>query len=237
MLKVIIVDDEEPARSELRYMLEEAGQVEVVAEAKSVREAIAKIKEHACDVVFLDIGMPDASGLQLAEAMRRLGLPISVVFVTAHAGYALDAFGVNAVDYLVKPVDAAQLDRAVARVGELVELNGRAQRSVRISVDKGGRKGSVGIGKVRFITARDDYSYLRTDEGRYFSTASLAQLERRLEGQGFFRAHRGYLVNLSMIEEVEAASGGTLLLTMDGIEEKIPVARRRTAALKRALGI
>ena len=87
------------------------------------------------------------------------------------------------------------------------------------------------------VMARDDYAYLQTDADRYFSTVSLAQLEKRLDGHGFFRVHRGYLVNLSMVEEIESVSGGTLLLTLNGVEEKIPVSRRRVSALKKALGL
>ena len=85
--------------------------------------------------------------------------------------------------------------------------------------------------------ARDDYAYLQTDTDRYFSTVSLAQLEKRLDGHGFFRVHRGYLVNLAMVEGVEPVSGGTLLLTLNGVEDKIPVSRRRVSALKKALGL
>ena len=91
MLKAIIVDDEAPARSELRFLLDEIGQTEVVAEAASVREAIEKLKEYPCDVMFLDINMPEATGLQLADAMQRLKFPPAVVFVTAYSEHALDA--------------------------------------------------------------------------------------------------------------------------------------------------
>lgn len=98
MLKAIIVDDEAPARSELRFLLNETGQVEVVTEAAGVREAIEKLKQHPCDVVFLDINMPEVTGLRFADALRHLRYPPAVVFVTAYSAYALDAFNVNALD-------------------------------------------------------------------------------------------------------------------------------------------
>ena len=237
MLKAIIVDDEAPARSELRYLLDEVGQVEVVAEAASVREAIEKLKEHPCDVMLLDVNMPEATGLKLADGLQHLHYPPAVVFVTAYSEFALDAFKVNAVDYLVKPVETERLAQAMARVRENVALRIQAQRSERISVEKGGKKILVAIDKIRFVMARDDYAYLQTDTDRYFSTVSLAQLEKRLDGHGFFRVHRGYLVNLATVEEVEPVSGGTLLLTLNGVEDKIPVSRRRVSALKKALGI
>ena len=233
MLKAMIVDDEAPARSEMRFLLDELGQAEVVA----VRDAIEKLKEFPCDVIFLDINMPEATGLQLADALRRLRFPPAVVFVTAYSEYALDAFKVNAIDYLVKPVETDRLAQAISRVREHVSLHAQAQHSERIPVEKGGKKILVSIDKIRFVMARDDYAYLQTAEDRYFSTVSLAQLEKRLDGHGFFRVHRGYLVNLSMVQEVEAVAGGTLLLTLDGVEDKIPVSRRRVSALKKALGL
>lgn len=237
MIKAIIVDDEAPARSELRYLLDEIGQTEIVAEAASVREAIEKLKENSCDVMFLDINMPEATGLQLAAALQKLKFPPAVVFVTAYSEFALEAFKVKAIDYLVKPVETERLAQALARVHEHVALHAKAQRAERIPVEKGGKKILIGVDTIRFVMARDDYAYLQTDTDRYFSTVSLAQLEKRLSGHGFFRVHRGYLVNLSLVEEVESVSGGTLLLTLNGTDEKIPVSRRRVSALKKALGI
>lgn len=235
VLKAIIVDDEAPARSELRYLLDEVGQVDVVAEAANVREAIECLKDHACDMVFLDISMPEATGMQLADALQRLKYPPAVVFVTAYSEYALDAFGVNAVDYLVKPVEPERLKQAVSRVYEQVRMQAQVKQTERISVEKAGKKVLIGIDTIRFIMARDDYSYIQTDTDRFFSTSSLSQLEKRLESHGFFRVHRGYLVNLTYVSEVETVTGGTLLLTLHDCEEKVPVSRRRVALLKKAL--
>ena len=237
MLKAMIVDDEAPARSELAFLCEEVGGVEIVAEAAGVREAIDKLKEYPVDVIFLDINMPDATGLQFAEALNRLKFPPAVVFVTAYSEHALDAFEVNAVDYLVKPVETDRLEQAIKRVREQVALHAQAQKNERIPVEKAGKKILIGIDTIRFVKARDDYAYLQTDNDRFFSTVSLAQLEKRLDGHGFFRVHRAYLVNLSMVEEVESIKGGTLSLTLNGVEEKIPVSRRRVSALKKALGL
>lgn len=237
MLKAIIVDDEAPARSELRYLLDEVGGVEVVAEAAGVREAIEKLKEYPCDVMFLDINMPEATGLQLAEALQHLKFPPAVVFITAYSEHALDAFEVNAIDYLVKPVETDRLAQAITRVREQVSLQVQAQKSKRIPVEKGRKKIFIEIDKIRYIMARDDYARLQTDTDHYFTNISLAQLEKHLDGYGFFRVHRTYLVNLSMIEEIESATGGTLMLTLKDVDEKIPVSRRRVSALKKILGL
>ncbi|MDR3307344.1 MAG: LytTR family DNA-binding domain-containing protein [Coriobacteriales bacterium] len=237
MLKAIIVDDEAPSRSELRFLLDETGQVEVVAEATNVREAIERLKEKGGDVMFLDINMPGANGLQLAEALNRLKYPPAIVFVTAYSEHAAKAFDVNAVDYLVKPVETERLLQALTKIKHHVSIFTKSTQAERIPVEKSGKKLLVATDKIHYIMAKDDYSYLHTDSDRYLSTVSLAQLESKLEPHGFFRVHRRYLVNLACVEEVTPVSGGTLLLTLSGEEEKIPVSRRRVAVLKKALGL
>ena len=237
MIKAILVDDEAPARSELRFLLDEIKQVEVVAEATNVREAIEQIKEKGADVLFLDISMPGATGLQLAEALNRLKYPPAIVFVTAHSEYGAKAFDVNAVDYLVKPVETDRLLQAITKVRNYVGSYPQGQQSERIPVEKSGKKLLVSTEKIHYIMAKDDYSYLHTEADRYLSTVSLAQLEAKLEPYGFFRVHRRYLVNLNCVEEVTPVNGGTLLLSLTGEEESIPVSRRRVASLKKALGL
>ena len=237
MIKAIIVDDEAPARSELRFLLDETGQVEVVAEAANVREAIERLKEKGADVMFLDIQMPGANGLQLAEALGRLKFPPAIVFVTAYSEHATKAFDVSAVDYLVKPVETDRLLKALAKIKHYTAVYAKSGQIERIPVEKSGKKMLIAVNTIRYIMARDDYSYLHTEQDRYLSTVSLAQLEAKLEPHGFFRVHRRYLVNLSCIEEVTPVNGGTLLLTLTGEDEKIPVSRRRVASLKKAIGL
>ena len=126
------------------------------------------------------------------------------------------------------------LDKVQARVKPAKVVNPAVER---IPVEKSGRKVLVPVDQIRYIEAKDDYSCIYTDTDRYLSTISLAKLEAKLSEHGFFRVHRGYLVNLQMVQEVESVSGGTLLLTMVNSTEKIPVSRRRVSALKKALGL
>lgn len=237
MLKAIIVDDEAPARSELAFLLGEVGNVEVVAEAANVREAIERLKDIGADIMFLDVNMPGADGLALAEALTKLKYPPYVIFVTAYSEHAVRAFEVNATDYLVKPVETERLRQAVNKVYQLISSQGKPTSNERIPVEKGGKKLLVPANKIHFVMAKDDYSYLHTEDDRFLSTVSLAQLETKLESLGFFRVHRRYLVNLECVTEVDSVSGGTLMLTLRGEEEKIPVSRRRAAAFKKALGL
>ena len=245
MLNALIVDDEAPARFELRYLLEETGRVDTIREALNAREAVeslVKSKEgtdQRIDVIFLDISMPKTSGMQLAEALHKLKNPPAVVFVTAYSEYALEAFNVDAVDYLMKPVETDRLNRALDKVEAIVKPAPASHPTQeRIPVEKGGRKVLVPVDQIRYIEAKDDYSCIYTDGDRFLSTISLAKLEQKLTPHGFFRVHRGYIVNLDHVEDVEVISSGILQLGIKGVEEKkIPVSRRRVVPLKRALGL
>ncbi len=237
VLKALVVDDEAPARSELRFLLGEAGGVEVVGEASSAAEALQLIRALAYDVVFLDIDMPGLSGMQLAEALGELDKQPSIVFVTAYSEHAVKAFEVEATDFLVKPVEVARLRHAIERLSPTEPVAGGA-RVERVPVEKAGKKLLLSVEEIFYVMAKDDYSYLFTDGERYLSTLSLAQLERKLEPRGFFRVHRRFLVNLSQIKEVVPMYGGTLLLTLkDRASSQVPVSRRRVPSLKRALGL
>ena len=236
MLKALVVDDEAPARSELRYLLGECGGVEVVGEAGNAVEALQLIKAIPYDVIFLDIQMPGLTGVQLAEVLSGLSRPPAIIFVTAHSEHAVKAFEVRATDYLVKPVELDRLKQALSRLEPAADQ--APTRIERIPVEKAGKKLLVNVEDILYVMAKDDYSYLYTSTDRYLSTISLAQLEVKLEPVGFFRIHRRYLVNLSRVKEVVPMYGGTLLLTLsDAAATQIPVSRRRVPALKKALGL
>lgn len=235
MLKALVVDDEAPARSELRFLLEEAGGVEVVGEASNASEALQLIKAIPYDVVFLDIDMPGLSGVDLAETITDLDRQPAIIFVTAHSEHAVKAFEVAATDYLVKPVEVDRLRSAIERLAPAEETAARIER---IPVEKSGKKLLLHIDDIQYIMAKDDYSYLHTDGERYLSTISLAQLERKLEPSGFWRVHRRYLVNLAKVKELVPMYGGTLLLTLSDKEgTQIPVSRRRVPSLKKVIGL
>ena len=192
----MIVDDEAPARSELRFLLEQTGKIGTITEASSVRSAIEMLMESRVDVVFLDISMPGASGLQLAEALHKLKNPPAIVFVT---------------------------DSKVT-----IE---------RIPVEKGGRKVLIPVDDIRFIMAKDDYSCIYTVDDRFLSTTSLAQFEAKLCDFGFFRVHRRYIVNLACVTDVETVPSGAIQLGITGVDERVPVSRRRVVPLKKALSL
>ena len=230
-MKVVIVDDEAPARSELRHLLGAHAGVEVVGEAASAAEA-AEVAA-GCDAVFLDIELAGASGLEAARLLSGDADPPAVVFVTAHAEYAVDAFAVEAFDYLLKPVDPERLARVVARLSERWPA-GREPR--KIPVVAGGRTELIDQEQVRYVQAEGDYSRVHTYDRSYLSTASLRELEAALPPERFVRIHRSYLVNLARVASVRRAGTDRLRLALDDAQRtELDVARRQAPRVRAAL--
>lgn len=252
--RCLIVDDESPARDELRFLLREIEGVEVVGEAATVDEARVLLTSVGHDIVFLDIRMPGDSGLDLAQSLRDEASETAVVFTTAYPDHALEAFDLAATDYLVKPFDRDRLEQAVARAlvgrderagraggadGSALSqrTSGRAEHRGRIPVQKGDRTVLVDDTEVIYASAARGYTYLKLATERVLVSFSLAELAERL-GDRAFRAHRSHLVNLDHVEELAPYFGGQLVLVMrDQERSRIPVSRRQARELRRILGM
>jgi len=221
------------------YLLDQTNLVQVCGEASNVLEAVTLIKTIPVDVLFLDINMPGFSGIQLAESLKSHPSPPAIIFVTAHSKHALAAFDVNAVDYLMKPVDVDRLEIALNKV---LEKSGDAsdrevESEARVAVSKGNKKFLLNPDEIAYFMAKDDYSYIYTAQDHYLSTASLTSFEERLSENGFFRTHRRYLVNLDWISSVESTAGSSLLITLkNDSHSRIPVSRRRVVEFKQLVG-
>ncbi len=238
-----MVDDEPLAVKRLVRMLEATGRVEVVGTATDPQRALASLSEPdlAVDVVFLDIQMPGLTGLELA---RRLPGSPAVVFVTAYDTFALRAFEVSAVDYLVKPVRAAELDRALAKLGRhrTADLLARLESALaapaapeRIASRLGDRIHFLDLTQVTHFVAEDKLTCAVTGERSYVVDASIAELEVKLAPARFFRIHRATLVNLAFVGELDGAGAGAVLRLRDSGRTELSVARDRVRALRQRM--
>ena len=234
-LRALIVDDEAPARSEIRYLLSAHPELQVVGEAATAQEALALAQAVPYDVVFCDIEMPGLSGLDAARLIRDKPNAPRLVFVTAHEQYAVDAFAVEAYDYLLKPVDPARL----ARVGERLAGEGRPREAApveKIPVVAAGKTVLVDFDAVHYVQADGDYSRIHTYDRAYLCTQSLRELEDTLPTDRFIRIHRSYLVNLRKVASVGRAGEDRLRLTLDDAERtELDVARRQGRLLRERL--
>jgi two-component system, LytTR family, response regulator len=235
-LRALLVDDEAPARSELRYLLGAHPQVTVVGEAGGAAEALELAGKLVYDVVFLDVEMPGLTGIEAAPLVRERRNPPAVVFVTAHERYAVDAFAIEAFDYLLKPVDPDRLARTVERLRERTMEN--ALPVEKIPVVAGGLIELLDYDQVHYVQADGDYSRVHTFDRSYLCTASLGELEERLPGGRFVRIHRSYLVNLRKVAGVSRAAPDRFRLRLaDASQTELDVARRQSRALRERLGL
>jgi DNA-binding LytR/AlgR family response regulator len=232
-LRALLVDDEAPARAELAYLLAAHADV-AFDEAASADEALALAGDRTYDAVFLDVEMPGLTGLEAARLVRAGEHTPAVVFVTAHAEYAVEAFAVEAFDYLLKPVDPDRLTRVLERLRER-EAPALAP-PLRIPVVAGGRTDLVDHEHVHYVQADGDYSRVHTYDRSYLSTASLGELEATLPGERFARIHRSYLVNLAKVASVKRAGGDRLRLVLDDAwRTELDVARRQSRRVRELL--
>lgn len=211
-LRALVVDDEELARKVLRELLSAHGEVEVVAECKNGLEAVKAVAEHKPDLLFLDVQMPKLTGFDVLEL---IGSETPVIFVTAYDEYAMKAFEVHAVDYLLKPVGkdrlAGALQRVKARASEKfpapAELSAAArpagQFAGRLVVKDGTRVTLIPVAKLDYAEAQDDYVALASEGRKHLKQQTIASLEAVLNPKQFVRIHRSYIVNLERVTRIE----------------------------------
>jgi two-component system LytT family response regulator/two-component system response regulator LytT len=252
-LTTIVVDDEQLARDELRYLLEQLGGVEIVAQAGNGVEALRVIEEYQPDLVMLDVQMPGLTGFEVARRVVQAGLDSQLVFVTAYDQYAIDAFEVNAVDYLLKPVEPERLATAVERVrkrlaAEKPRKEAELEPLLQMLADRQARREQLAI-KIedRFLLVQTDevvHASVEDDQIRVVTNSlsgtsnyrTLDELQTRLDPAVFWRVHRSHLVNINKIKEIVPWFSRNFILKMkDAKGTEIPVSRSQTRRLREYL--
>lgn len=242
-MRTFIIDDEAPARRELRYLLERIDGVEVVGEAATGTAALAGIREVQPQLVFLDIQLPGVNGLELAQFLCELPQRPLVVFATAFDAYAVQAFEVEAVDYLRKPFTQERVAKAVAKAAKILAVTAAPQAPEAKAVGGTCRKILLLRGETIVPTAPERIVFVRCEEGEvvvhavdgtYRTRLILSDLEQKLAGVGFVRTHRSFLVNIDHVREVIPWFNGSYKLVMGDRERtEIPVSRYNVKDLKR----
>lgn len=238
-LRVLIVDDEAPARNRMRDLVSDCAlkiPLEIAGEAENGRKALDMLPQCAADVVLLDIRMPEMDGLEVAQHMQQLEQPPAIIFTTAFDGYAVKAFEVHAVDYLLKPIRLGRLLDALTRARTMAPLQPDVLRELKssarthLSVNERGRIHLIPIDSVLFLKAELKYVTVRTAEREYLLEESLAGLEQEFLGR-FVRVHRNCLVAKAAICGFERASDaegeGHWVVILKDVEEKLAVSRRQ----------
>ena len=249
-MRVYVLDDENLAVQRLARLLEATGRVTIAGCSTDPEAALEFLRTHAVDVLFLDIQMPVMNGFELLE---RLESPPIVIFTTAYDRYALDAFAVNSIDYLLKPIEPDRLDRALDKVSrlagqprpdiralarELAEALSPNRRLERVASRVGERTTVLDVARISHFVSKDKLTFAVVNGHEHIVDSTLSELEARLEARRFARIHRATIVNISFVQELfPAVDGGVLVRLKDDRKTELSVARDRVRYLKDRLGI
>jgi len=250
LIRAFVVDDERLAVDRLCRLLTATGRVSIIGSATDPEVALTELRERPVDVIFLDIQMPELSGFDL---LAQLDADTPVVFTTAYDQYAIEAFAVNSVDYLLKPIEPARLDRALDKLQRFTgearpDIRGLARELAahltpgrkleRIASRVADRTIVLDVARVTHVVARDKLTFAALGGREHVIDYTLAQLEQRLDPRRFVRVHRGAMVNVAFVDELYPdVDGGTLVRLKDEKKTEISVARDRVRNLKERLGI
>lgn len=234
-MKTLIIDDEGLARRELRRLLAEFSWLEIVGEAANIDEAVTRIESVSPDLLFLDIKMPGGSGFDLLARLERVP---RVIFTTAYDQHAVRAFEVNALDYLLKPIEPERLAAAVLKVRNISAL-APTQKHVleQLFVQDGPRCWFVPLREVRLLTAENNYVRLWWGKMHPLVARPLSAIEQRLDPKRFFRANRSQIINLEFIEKVNLGINGRLDVTLRGEGPEVEISRRQARVFREQMSI
>ena len=253
-IRVIIIDDEIHARDELQYLLEQDPEVYVISKFCSYQEAAETLKCERPHLIFMDIEMPGISGIKAAEEIVNMDmdrLPL-LVFATAHEEFALKAFELDAVDYLLKPFSAKRVAKSIDRVRRLmnqssvVELKknkimdkspDHTYNKTKLAIEHNAKATIVDTNDIIMACYCEGQLKIYTQEQKYQCNMPLQDLQARLDERCFFRSHRAYIVNIEKVREIVPWFNGTYNLTMDGLSVEVPVSRQQAPKLKKIFGL
>jgi two-component system LytT family response regulator len=244
-LRTIVIDDERLAREELKFLLKEYHEIEIIDEAKNGAEGIEKIKQLKPDLVFLDISMPEMNGFEMLKQLEEIP---KVIFVTAFDEYAIKAFQVNALDYILKPVDPIRLDEAIKKLHQKDDdfssnFEGVIPRNERpltltdhVFIKDGEKCWFIELNKIRMFESDGNYVKVYFDNYRPLVLRSLNSFEERLDPTYFFRANRKFIINIKWISKIENwFNGGLQVELKEG--EKVEISRRQAIRFKEIMSL
>jgi two-component system, LytTR family, response regulator LytT len=247
MLRAFLVDDEPLARDEFSYLLQKTKQVEIVGESDSISDTLECLHESQIDVIFIDIQLGEESGIELAGKLLGLENCPMIVFATAYDEFALKAFEVNAVDYILKPYDEERVCKTIEKIRKMKEnrsvhnteikkINSRlAERSEKLAITFEERIVLLNLQEINYVGTIDGKTVVVTKNQKYHISEPLVNIEKKIQHPSFVRVHRAFLVNIDTIIEIEPWFHSTYnLLMSDG--SKVPVSRTFTKELKQILG-
>lgn len=235
MINCIIVEDELPAREELKFFLEQESEINLVAEFDNPIDALNFIKSNSSiDGIFLDINMPDMNGLSLSKIITKINPRTKIIFITAYKEYAVDAFEIKAFDYLLKPYSEARiknlLKSLISSTQNTLNLKNKSLKKITVNIDD--KLHVLSLKDIDFIEAFEKESHIFSNEKKYISKIKISKWQEMLEDFNFYRCHRSYIVNLDKITEIEQWVNSSWVIKIKNYSNLIPVSRNNIKELK-----
>ena len=242
MLSCIIIEDEFPAREELKYFINNNNNFQINNEFENPIDALKYLEKNNVDVIFLDINMPELDGMSLAKIIYRFNKNIKLIFITAYKDFAIEAFEIKAFDYILKPYSEERIIKVLNNlVEELIknepEISTKDLNVKKITVNLDSKMVVLSTDNILYIEAEEKETHIYSNNNMYLSKLKISQLENILSNNIFFRCHRSYIVNIDKIIEVEPWFNGTYILKVINCDFKIPVSRNKVKELKEILTI
>ena len=235
MINCIIVEDELPAREELKYFLNEEKEIKLIEEFESPLDTLNFLEKNKIDVVFLDINMPDMNGINLRKIISKIYPEVKIIFITAYKDYAVDAFEVKAFDYLLKPYSEERIRNLLKSLVSTKSVDNILNRNTslkKITINMDEKIYVLSLSDVDYIEANEKETLIFANKKRYVSKIKISKWEEMLEGYNFYRCHRSYIINLDKIVEIEQWFNSSWIIKLKNYSTTIPVSRNNIKELK-----
>ncbi len=235
MINCIIVEDELPAREELKYFLNEEKEIKLIEEFESPLDTLNFLEKNMIDVVFLDINMPDMNGINLGKIISKIHPEVKIIFITAYKDYAVDAFEVKAFDYLLKPYSEERIRNLLKSLVSTKNVDNILNRNTslkKITINMDEKIYVLSLTDVDYIEANEKETLIFANKKRYVSKIKISKWEEMLEGYNFYRCHRSYIINLDKIVEIEQWFNSSWIIKLKNYSTTIPVSRNNIKELK-----
>ena len=235
MINCIIVEDELPAREELKYFLNEEKEIKLIAEFDNPLDTLNFLENNTADVIFLDINMPDMNGISLGKIITKMYPDMKIVFITAYKDYAVDAFEIKAFDYLLKPYSESRIKNLLKSLINIknektILIKNNNLKKITVNIDE--RLYVISLNDIDYIEASEKETLIFSNQKKYVSRIKISKWEEMLKGNNFYRCHRSFIVNLDKITEIEQWFNSSWILKIKNYTTAIPVSRNNIKELK-----
>lgn len=236
-MKAIIIEDEFPAREELKYFIEKFSKIKLEKIFDDSIKALKYLEENQVEIIFMDIQMPNLDGMSLAKIISKLDKKTKIIFISAYKEYAIEAFEISAFDYILKPYSEERIISTLKKLEEFKEIEEPVTNNFKIVLWKNEKMIAVKVSDICFAEAMERETIIYTKYEIYTANSSISEFLKKLPENLFFKTHRSYIVNINKICEIIPWFNNTYNLKLEGLEKEVPVSRNNLKEFKKIMGI